>query len=240
MRKLALLALALFISAAPATAHELNPDEVKDLALEAILENPEIIMQAVALLEQRNQIEQAEAAAAALNEHRAVMEQNDNAPVLGNPDGDVTLVEFFDYNCPYCRRAGDALRDVLAEDANLRVVYWEIPILGEESVIAARASLAARAQGKYEEMHWAMMGLESRVNAETAIAVAAELGMDTDKLQADMFSAEVETHLAASMQLAQDLGITGTPAFVIGSQLIPGVMDAGQMRELIAAERAAN
>ena len=145
-----------------AIADGMDEDRIKELVLEAIRENPGIVFEAAQLFEQQQQALQAQAAAQVLDTEKATLENDPNAPVLGNPDGDVTVVEFFDYNCPYCRQVKPEMEALLAADPNVRVVYREWPILGDGSVFAARAALASRNQGKYEEFHWAMMQLRER------------------------------------------------------------------------------
>jgi protein-disulfide isomerase len=172
--RLALLVFYLFFTCQSVAAQSMTEDQVKQLALEAILENPEIIMQAVAILQQREK----ERAASGANSVRLEIESDPNAPNLGNPEGDVTVVEFFDYNCPYCRSAGQTVQALLEADANVRVIYREWPILGDDSVIAARAALAAREQGKYEAFHWALMNGDGRVTEAVIFKVARDLGMD--------------------------------------------------------------
>ncbi len=231
------LALVLLASAPVAMAKEMTEAEVKRLALEAILENPDIIMQAVAILQQREEQAKAQAARDVLTKQRDRLTHDPNAPVLGNPDGDVTVVEFFDYNCPYCRRAAPDVKALVGQDGNIRLVYREWPILGEGSVFAARAALAARKQGKYEQFHWAMMELRGRANEASVMKIAARLGMDLDQLRADMKSPEVDEHIATSMQLAQQLGFQGTPSFVIGSALAPGIIPLDEMKRLVSEAR---
>ena len=232
-------ALALALLAAPLSAQELSEEDVKRLALEAILENPEIVMQAVDILREREAEAQAEAAQAALSEQRDALESGDNAPVLGNPEGDVTLVEFFDYNCPYCRRAAEGVEALIAEDPELRVVFREWPILGEDSVEAARASLAAEVQGGYEAFHLALMGGSGRVDEAAIEAAAEEAGLDLERLREDMQAPEVQAHIDASMELAEALGITGTPAFVVGDAVVPGAVPTEELTALIEEARAA-
>lgn len=219
-----------------AAAQTLSEDEIKQLALEAIIENPQIIMEALAILDERRNEERV----ADLLRQRAFLESDPNAPFVGNADGDAVVVEFFDYNCPYCKRAAANVKELLAADSDVRVVYREWPILGEGSVFAARAALAARAQGKYEEMHWALMEARGRVEEASVLALARSLDLDVDQLVADMQSDEVNAHLAASSQLAQSLGFTGTPAFVIGDALVPGAVPLEELQELIAEKRAEN
>ncbi|MEM8744648.1 MAG: DsbA family protein [Pseudomonadota bacterium] len=219
-------------------ADALSEDRVKELVLEAIRENPEIVLEAVQIIEQREQARQAAAAASVLSENRDLLENDPNAPVLGNPDGDVTVVEFFDYNCPYCRRVKPHIEALLDEDPNVKLVYREWPILGDGSVFAARAALAAREQGKYEEFHWALMGLQGRAEEASVIQVAQEIGLDIAQLRRDMQAPEIDAHIAASMEMSRLLGFNGTPSFVIGDALVPGVIEADQMIRLTQEARA--
>ena len=228
-----LFVLAFVGFAQTAPAQSMTEDQIKQLALEAILENPDIIMQAVAILQQREQ----ERAASGANTVRLQLESDPNAPNLGNPEGDVTVVEFFDYNCPYCRSAGQTLQALLAADANVRLIYREWPILGEDSVIAARSALAAREQGKYEAFHWALMNGEGRVTEAVIFKVARDLGMDVAKLEADMVSPAVEAHIALSNALAQQLGFTGSPAFIVGDKTAPGMLSFDEITRLVADAR---
>ena len=216
-------------------AQQMTGEQVKQLALEAVLENPQIIMQAVAILEQRER----DRVASVANTVRLQLEQDPNSPNLGNPDGDVTVVEFFDYNCPYCRKAGQTVQELLASDANVRVIYREWPILGEDSVFASRAALAARAQGKYEEFHWALMNGEGRASEASILKLARHLGLDVAKLQADMTSPAVEAHIAQSNALARTLGFTGTPAFIVGDRTAPGMLSTDEISAMVTEARAA-
>lgn len=221
-------------------ADSLSEDRIKELVYEAIRENPGIVLEAVEILRGREAQAQAAAQSDVLSNNRQILENDPNAPVLGNPDGDVTVVEFFDYNCPYCRRAKPAIQELLAFDSNVRLVYREWPILGDGSVFAAKAALASRNQGKYEEFHWAMMGMTGRAEEASVLRVAREIGLDVDQLKADMNSSEIDEHIQMSMQLAQSLGFSGTPSFVIGENLVPGLVDSAQMIELVGEVRAEN
>lgn len=219
-------------------AQDLSDDRIKALIAETLRENPELVLEALQALEARQADAQAAAAAAVLTSERTLLDRDPNAPVLGNPDGDVTVVEFFDYNCPYCKRAMSEVDALLAEDGNVRLVMREWPILSEGSAFAARAALAARKQGKYLEMHNAMMGMRGKVEADTVLRVAGKIGLDIEKLKADMQSPEIEEHIATSMRLAEALGFNGTPSFVIGDQLIPGFVEKAQLAEVVTAVRA--
>lgn len=227
------------LTAAPALAQALDEDRVKALALEAIRENPRIVMEAIEAL----QAEQAAAEQAAIGdviaEQREALTADPNAPVAGNPEGDVSVVEFFDYNCPYCKRAAEPLARLLDEDEGVRVVYREWPILGEGSVFAARAALAAREQDAYHKLHDALMAHPQRVDEQTVMDAAERLGLDLDQLREDMAAPAVEDHIAQSMALARALGVTGTPAFVIGDRLAPGLLPLEELKRLVAEAREA-
>ena len=222
-----------------AIADGMDEDRIKELVLEAIRENPGIVFEAAQLFEQQQQALQAQAAAQVFDTEKATLENDPNAPVLGNPDGDITVVEFFDYNCPYCRRVKPEMEALLAADPNVRVVYREWPILGDGSVFAARAALASRNQGKYEDFHWAMMQLKERAEEASILRTAEDIGLDVAQLRSDMNGPEIEEHIQTSMRLAQSLGFSGTPSFVIGDSLAPGLIQADQMIELVDQARAA-
>lgn len=234
--------------ALPAVAAELTEADVKrlivqeleanpQLVIKAILDNPEVVMQAVAILREREEAEKSAAARAAFDAQKVLLTQDANAPVLGNPDGDVVVVEFFDYNCPYCKAAAQNVDMLISADAGVKVIYREWPILSESSVTAARASLASRKQGLYGEFHEALMSQKGRLNQALIMKVARSVGLDVDQLQTDMNSAEVDEHLETSNRLAQALQFSGTPSFVIGDELVPGMVDVDQMQALVDAAR---
>ena len=220
-------------------AAEMTQAEIKQLALEAILENPEIIRQAITLLQQRDEASSATQVQALLSEQRTLLERDPNAPVIGNNKGDVTVIEFFDYNCPYCKRAWSELNTVMAQDPDVRVVLREWPILGEASVYATRASLAARKQGMYVEFHNALMASKGRAQPASVMAIAKSVGLDTAQLKTDMKSPEIDEHIETSMQLARALNFSGTPAYIIGDALAPGMVAADELKNMIAQARAA-
>ncbi|MCE8008309.1 MULTISPECIES: DsbA family protein [Rhodobacterales] len=235
---ISMMAMALFLALPlQAAAQDISEDRVRELVLETIRENPEIVMEAVAILEARQAEAQAASQAEVLSRERDTLERDPNAPVLGNPEGDVTVVEFFDYNCPYCRRAKPEIEALLAADPDVRLVYREWPILGEGSVFAARAALAAREQGLYEDFHWALMGMSGRAEESSVLRIAEDIGLDVAQLRRDMEAPEIDAHIETSMRLAQVLGITGTPSFVIGDALVPGVVDAEQLQTLVTDAR---
>lgn len=220
-----------------ATADEIDEERIKDLVLQTIRENPEIVMEAVAILERQQVEQQAAALANVLKNQRDLLERDPNAPVLGNPDGDVTIVEFFDYNCPYCKRAMPEVQALLAADPNIRLVYREWPILGEGSVFAAKAALAARKQGKYPAFHWAMMEFKGPVVEASVLRIARDIGLDIEQLRRDMDAPEISAHIDVSMNLSQALGFNGTPSFVIGDNLVGGFVAQAELADHVASVR---
>ncbi len=229
----------IFLASLPvmAPAQDLTEDRVKELVLEAIRENPEIVFEAAMLMRQREEEARQAAQATVLERNREALLNDPNAPVLGNPNGDVTVVEFFDYNCPYCRRVKPSVEALLERDKNVRLVYREWPILGEGSVFAARAALASREQGKYEEFHWAMMGMQGRAEEASVLRIAQQVGLDLSRLRRDMESEEIDEHIATSARLTGELGISGTPGFVIGDNIVAGVIEADQMIRIVEETR---
>lgn len=219
------------------TAEDYTAEQIKELVLEAILENPEIVMQAVNILQERDNAAAKADAAESLASQRNILENDPNAPVLGNPEGDVTVVEFFDYNCPYCKKAGEIVKELIDQDPNVRVVYREWPILSEGSVVASRAALASRLQGKYEEFHWALMEQQGRLEEAKVFSIAEDIGLDIDQLAKDMNSAEVDDHLETTQALATTLGFGGTPSFVVGDELVPGMVQLPALQKLVEAKR---
>ena len=238
IRKFLFVVLILFVGMFPANADDANDERIKQLALEAILENPQIIAEAITQLRAQDEQRKAEQMASSIDLYRDELENDPNAPILGNPSGEITVVEFFDYNCPYCKRVAPDVLELIGSEKDVKVVYREWPILGEGSLFAARAALAAREQGKYEEMHWALMALRT-ANQQTVLKAAEELGLDIVKLQLDMLSSDVDEHIELSMRLANAIGFTGTPSFVIGDQAAPGAIPLSTMKEMVAADRVA-
>jgi protein-disulfide isomerase len=158
--------------------------------------------------------------------------------VGGNPDGDVTLVEFFDYNCPYCRSVAPVMNEAEAADSQLRIVYKEFPILGPNSVYAAKAALAAHRQGHYLAFHQALMQANGKADSNLVLAVAAEVGLDAERLKTDMEDPAIQEAIDRNLALAQALRITGTPGFVVGRQILRGAVDLKTLQQVIQEARA--
>jgi protein-disulfide isomerase len=234
--------LALLFALPAGAAEPFTPEQeeaIGRLVRDYLHRHPEAIIEALQAGEARLKAEAAEKTKTALATKRRELEADPGSPVLGNPNGDVTLVEFFDYRCPYCKQVSPALQALAAEDKQLRIVMKELPILGKDSVTAARAALAAERQGKYGAFHHALMGLKGKLSDEAIYRTAASVGLDVDRLEADMNRPEIEAQLRATLDLAQALEVRGTPAFVVGGELIPGAVDVATLRRKIAEARKA-
>lgn len=236
---LALPPLALPARAAdPLTAEQ--KAAVQAIVRDYIMQNPEVVLEALHAMDARQKAEEDRAARAALVEHRQILERSDGDPVLGNPDGDVTIVEFFDYQCGYCKSMMGPLLDMVRADGRIRLVLKEFPILGPESVTASKASLAALRQDGYEAFHLTLMGLRGRLSESAIWQAAAEAGLDVPKLRKDMTDPAIQARINANYELAQALRIEGTPAFAIGSELVPGAAPKDHLAALVKRARDGN
>ncbi|MFC4349972.1 DsbA family protein [Fodinicurvata halophila] len=198
-----------------------------------ILENPEIILRALEVLETRKQEEAQRSRQQALEENRDALFRDQTTPVLGNPDGQLTLVEFFDYQCGYCKEASPGLQQLLERNAEVRLVMKEFPILGQASMTAARAALAAREQDRYEELHWALMAHRGQLDENRIMDIAEEAGLDTEQLREDMGSPHIDEELRRNYALAENLNINSTPTFVTPSAVIPGALPADRLESML-------
>ena len=235
-------ALAALFAATPALA-QMQPEERSVLRSEVrayLLEHPEVLMEALQVLEARRK-EAAEAAALTMVSDNADEIFNDGYSFVGgNPDGDITMVEFLDYNCGYCKKSHDEVKALLKQDGNIRFVVKEFPILGPTSRTAAKAAMAALRQddgAKYLEFSDAMMSNRGALTDDQIWFYAADAGLDVDRLRADAESAEVQAELDRTYQLARKLEINGTPAFVIGDKMVRGFIPLEQMMQTVADAR---
>jgi protein-disulfide isomerase len=212
-------------------------EAIEGIIHDYLMKNPDVLIEALRNAEDTLNHE-ADAKATKVLRDRASDIFNDPAtPVGGNPKGDVTIVEFFDYRCPYCKQVLPALQALLKEDHQLRFVYKEFPVLGPASVVAAHAALAAQRQGKYEAFHTAMMAAKGQITEDTVYKVAGSVGLDVDRLKQDMAAPEVEQELKTNLALAEELNIRGTPGFIIGNKIVPGALDLDALKNMIAEAR---
>ena len=214
-----------------------TPDQVNLAISQYLKDHPEEIVAALQAAQAQAEQQKQVAATQALDDRHAEIFNNAADPVLGNPAGDVTVVEFFDYRCPYCKRVTDSLTDLIDGDANVRVVFKEFPILGPDSLVAARVALAAHKQGKYRAVHEALMAHKGSFEKDALIEVAANAGADPAQLATDMDDPAIMAQIQANDALAAKLGITGTPGFIFGRQLVPGAISLDDMKKLVAAAR---
>lgn len=213
---------------------------MQELVREILVKNPEILIEAMQALEAKQQAEASKTARAAIVENRKALLDDGVSYVAGNPKGDVTIVEFFDYRCGYCKQVQPGVEALLKEDKNVRLVLKEFPVLGPESVVAARAAVAAMEQdkgAKYLAFHNAMMAHRAQFTEAEVMRMAGEAGLKLDKLKADMATPKTEQVLRANHVLAEKLNIQGTPAFVIGNELVPGAIPLESLRQLVKAAR---
>src|SRR5271169_6419027 len=236
------LACALLAGAPPRSiaAEELAPAQRQ--AIEAIIhdylmQNPDVLIEALRAAEDKASRDADVKAALVLKDRRREVFDDPATPVGGNPEGDVTIVEFFDYRCPYCKQVQPSLQALLDEDHKLRFIYKEMPVLGAPSVTAAHAALAARFQGKYEHFHAAMMATKGQITDEVIYQVAGSIGLDVDRLKRDMAAPEIEQALKANLALASALEIRGTPGFIIGEHVVLGAIDLEALKNLVADAR---
>lgn len=244
-RRGALIGITLMLAATPATAAEFNDSqktEIGTIVREYLLEHPEILLEVSDLLRVREIQKERESAELAMATHKEKLERHPMTPVSGNPNGDVTLIEFFDYNCTFCKRVFPTMQEIAKADPNLRLVWKEYPILtgrAPTSLTAARVAMAADLQGKYIETHRALMGGPGSLASDAQVLKLAEdAGVDMDRLKKDMESPEIKAYLSETMQLGQALQFQGTPTFVINGAVIGGAVPKEVLLAVIAAARA--
>lgn len=223
------------VSPALAGSTEFSPDQtraIQDIVKSYLIENPEILYEVQAALEMKLAKEEADRTKKLVAEHGKEIYRSPGAPVAGNPDGDITVVEFFDYNCGYCKRGLDDVAALIESDDRVRVVFKELPILREDSEKAARVALAAGLQGKYWDVHQEMMAHRGLVNEAVGLKVAEKHGLDMEKLKADMNGPAVQGELDRVKELAKTLSINGTPHFLVGDRAIGGAPE--NLEEMLA------
>lgn len=220
-------------------AGEMSQDQFDQRIHDYILAHPEVLMQALQSLDERQREAEAAQAKETLKTRTDAIFRDKQSPVGGNAQGNVTLVEFFDYNCPYCRMVAPIMEQAVADDPQLRIVYKEFPILGPDSLFAAKAALAADRQGKYAAFHKALYRSRTRVTEAVVLKIAGEAGLDVERMKSDMQLPDIQALIDRNAELAQALRITGTPGFVVGDQIFPGATDLETMKKLIRQARAA-
>lgn len=253
MKKAALLLTAAFFAFAPLTARAADPTPAPAAAqftdaqraeIESIIKtylvekNPEILPQVVKVLQTREQAENESKTKSALSKLKDRIYNDPTSPVSGNPKGSLTVVEFFDYQCGYCKLAEAAIENVLAADKDIKFIYKNYPILGPVSTEAARASMASARQGKFTAFHNALMKKKEHLNSELILQIAKETGLDVEKLKKDMDDKAIKDAVESGVNLGREMGVQGTPMFIIGDDIYPGALQEEQLKQAIASARA--
>jgi protein-disulfide isomerase len=231
--------LAMPAAAASGTISPEQRQAIEAIIGEYITNNPDVVVNALQAYQVQLQREQQEQAEAALQEVEDELLRDPGTPVGGNPDGDVTIVEFFDYNCGYCKQVIPSIQTLLETDNDVRYVFKEFPILGPGSVMASRAALAVwnLEPEKYMPFHVAMMAHRGSLGEQQILEIADRVGIAPATLQAEMQNPEIEEQLRANIELGQRINVRGTPAFVINGEIVPGAVSLEALRELVSAAR---
>jgi protein-disulfide isomerase len=238
----ACLAIGMTAPAGAQSFSDAQRSEIEGILKDYLLKHPEILQEAMAELEKKQQVADAEKSKVAVKEHKQLLFGSPRQVTLGNLQGDVTLVEFFDYNCGYCKRALSDLMNLMKADPKLKVVLKEFPVLGPGSVEAAQVATAVRMQDrggkKYLEFHQKLLSGRGQADRARALAVAKDIGMDMARLEKDMTSDEMRATLEESMQLADKLGLNGTPSYVVGPAVVVGAVGFDALKDKIESARA--
>jgi protein-disulfide isomerase len=215
--------------------------EIEAILKDYLLKNPEVLQEVMGELEKRQAMAEAEKHRAGVKEHAEIIFSSPRQVTLGNTQGDVTVVEFFDYNCGYCKRAMGDMLDLMKGDGKLKFVLKEFPVLGEGSTQAAQVAVAVRMQDKtgkkYLEFHQKLLNNRGAVDKARAVAAAKEVGLDMARLEKDMASDEVKETLAESFKIAEALGLNGTPSYVVGNDVVVGAVGLKTLKEKINTAR---
>src|SRR5436190_434594 len=235
--------LALVLSA-PVGAQSFTPDqrsEIEGIVKQYLLSHPELLQEVMTELEKHQAVADAEKHKAAVKENSTELFSSPRQVTLGNPQGDVTVVEFFDYNCSYCKRAMSDMLDLIKSDGHLKFVLKEFPVLGEGSVQAAQVAAAVRMQDpggkKYLDFHQKLLGGRGQADRTRALAAAKDAGLDVARLEKDMASDEVKATIEESFKLADALGLNGTPSYVVGNDVVVGAVGLNSLKEKVNAAR---
>ena len=237
------IALSLALAATPLAAQEMTDAEREAFRAEVrtyLLENPEVIMEAVGVLEERDRAAQAAADVAMAQENREQLYNDPTSWVGGNPEGDITIVEFLDYRCGYCKRAHPEVAELIANDGNIRYIVKEFPILGEQSVLASRFAVAVLLEAgddAYATVNDSLMTMRADVTPEALARMANTIGLDADAILARMNTDEVTEIIQRNRELGQRLDISGTPTFVVEDQMLRGYVPGAQMAEIVSQIR---
>jgi protein-disulfide isomerase len=244
LRRFAIAGAITLLGLAPAVAQQFSApqkSEIEKIVREYLIAHPEVLQEAMAEFEKRQAVADSDRVKGAVKEHARDIFSSSRQVVLGNPQGNVTMVEFFDYNCGYCKRAMTDMLTLLKNDPNLRVVLKEFPVLGPGSVDAAKVAAAVRMQDKsgkkYLDFHQRLLGGRGQADKDRALAAAKDAGLDVARIEKDMSGDEVKASLAESFKIAEALGLNGTPSYVIGEDVVIGAVGLDALKEKINSAR---
>jgi len=221
-------------------ASTLSPDQaaaVEKLIHDYLLNNPKVLVEALQHAEDANREQQATLQKQEIAKRRDEIERDPTSPVIGNPKGDVTVVEFFDYRCPYCKATAPLIDALLNEDKGVRFVLKDYPVLGKESVFAARVALVVARHGKIADFYKAMFALKTPVDESSTLGVVKGLGLDPAQVKKESEASDIDVVLKNNYELGQAIGADGTPSYVIGDSIHPGALEADELKAKIAAAR---
>lgn len=225
---------------AQSTVDAVDPTErarIEAIVRDYLMRNPEIILEAIEVLEQREQAASNAARETMMSALVPTLTASPLTPIVGAEDSDVVMVEFFDYQCGYCKRLFPGVKDIMANDPKLKVIFVEYPVIGPASLVAARAAIASQRQGLYMEFHEALMTHQGRLDDATILSIAGDVGLDVDQLKVDMEAPEIVAYLREVRSLAEGLGIRGTPSMVIGDNFIGGFVPPERLKGVIEMAR---
>lgn len=239
--RLALFTVLLSIFAAPVMAQSLSDEqkkEVEAIVQKVLMDNPQIILDSVQKHQEAEMLKQREDQQKGIDSFVKTLGKDLAPYTAGNPKGDITVVEFFDYNCGYCKKAFQEVLRLIEDDKNVHVIFFEMPILGPQSTAAAKWSMAAAKQKKYFDFHRAAMEFTGPKTEENLEKLAKDAGLDVEKAKKDKESADVTATIEKNINLAQELGFTGTPGFLIGNNPVFGYMEFPAMKAAVEMERS--
>jgi len=232
------------VAAAPVHAQSFNDaqrGEIERIVKEYLIAHPEVLQEVMTEFEKRQNAADLEKQIAGVRQHKEVLFNSTHQVTLGNPQGNVTMVEFFDYNCGYCKRALSDMLQLIKTDPNLKVVLKEYPVLGPGSLEAAQVAVAARMQDKtgkkYLDFHQRLLGARGPADKAHALAAAKEAGFDMARIEKDLASEEVRETLRETMKIADAIGVNGTPSYVIGTDVVVGAQGYDVLKEKVDAAR---
>ncbi len=223
---------------APAVISDAQKTAIEEIVRDLLIKKePDIVIKAAQAMQQQQDAEAANKGQQAIATNREKIFNDSTAPVGGNPKGDVTVVEFFDYQCGYCKMAREAIAKLTSTDKNVKIIYKEFPILGPVSVQASKAALASVRQGKYQKFHDALLDTKDHLTEDMVYKIAKDVGLDVEKLKKDMGGDDISKIIQANLALAGEIGARGTPTFVISDQVYPGAMQFDQLQKVVEDAR---